>query len=735
MLPALLACVLLFTGCENRDPEKTETVRVGVAIYQQNDTFISNVVQEMERLAREKEGESLLKINLSIADGQSNQTLQMEQVDRFLDWGCDVLCVNMVDRTAAAVIVDKAEEAGVPVIFFNRQPVEEDLQRWEKAYYVGPRGEQSGIFQGQIVWEQWQEDRERVDRNGDGVLQYVMLEGEPSHQDALLRTEYSIKTLTNAGVLVEKLASDTANWNRGQAAAKMSQWYQEFGSQIEAVFANNDDMALGAIDVLLEAGVAPEEMPVIVGVDATAPALEAMAAEKPVVLSGAQGHTGLFRPELLEKAIDTNFCCRTDPIATEAVLLEAVTSALALPEEEKRALGRYGRQVVQEHYSVRRMAEDCLAVYDQVHRRRYHVVMSGYYGFSNAGDDAILQSIHEGILAASRDVAVTVLSNDPELTWDLCGLEAVPRFQVWKVLKSLWRCDALLSGGGSLLQDRTSTRSLLYYLSIIQAAELFHKPVMLYANGIGPVQKPSNRRRVRRAVERAALVTLRDGSSARELQEMGVTRPDLHVTADPVFNLPPASRERGMELLQAARLPQGSRFAVVSVRDWPGTEEFPQKLAGLCDHLRRTYGMEILFLLMQPKHDRNTTGLVRQAMEEPSYLLDTATTPRELMAVLGEAELCVAMRLHTLIFAARMAVPCIGLVYDPKVESYLQELDMPSAGHVERFDREEAIACADRMMADYEGNLVRLRQKSEALAKAALRNEELLLELLKQTKG
>lgn len=277
-LSALLACALLLSGCESRGTEKTETVRVGVAIYQQDDTFISNVVQEMERLAREKEGESPLKIDLSIADGQSNQTLQMEQVDRFLDWGCDVLCVNMVDRTAAAVIVDKAEEAGVPVIFFNRQPVEEDLQRWERAYYVGPRGEQSGIFQGQIVWEQWQEDRERVDRNGDGVLQYVMLEGEPSHQDALLRTEYSIKTLTNAGILVEKLASDTANWNRGQAAAKMSQWYQEFGGQIEAVFANNDDMALGAIDVLLEAGMALEEMPVIVGVDATAPALEAMEA-------------------------------------------------------------------------------------------------------------------------------------------------------------------------------------------------------------------------------------------------------------------------------------------------------------------------------------------------------------------------------------------------------------------------------------------------------------------------
>ena len=133
-------------------------------------------------------------------------------------------------------------------------------------------------------------------------------------------------------------------------------------------------------------------------------ALEAMAAEKPVVLSGAQGHTGLFRPELLEKAIDTNFCCRTDPIATEAVLLEAVTSALALPEEEKRALGRYGRQVVQEHYSVRRMAEDCLAVYDQVHRRRYHVVMSGYYGFSNAGDGGISPKAGRPVRPSAADL-------------------------------------------------------------------------------------------------------------------------------------------------------------------------------------------------------------------------------------------------------------------------------------------------------------------------------------------
>lgn len=463
-------------------------------------------------------------------------------------------------------------------------------------------------------------------------------------------------------------------------------------------------------------------------------ALEAMAEEKPVVLSGAQGHTGLFCPELLQKAIDTNFCCRTDPVADEDTLYQAVVEALALPQEEKQRLGAYGRQTVKTYYSVERMAQDCLNVYEQVRKRKYRVVMSGYYGFSNAGDDAILQSIHEGILAASKDISVTVLSNDPQLTWNLCGLEAVPRFRFWKVLNALRHCDALLSGGGSLLQDRTSTRSLMYYLSIIRGAELFGKPVMLYANGIGPVRKPENRRRVKRAVERAALVTLRDRSSAKELREMGVKRPDLYVTADPVFNLPPAPIERGEELLRCAQLPEHAPFAAISVRNWPGTGDFPKQLAALCDHLRRTYGLEILFLLMQPGHDRATTNQVRELMEEPSYLLDVSCTPRELMAVLGRAKLCVAMRLHTLIFAARMAVPCMGLVYDPKVESYLQELDMPSAGHVEHFDLKQAIACADEMMAHYDENLERLREKSQALAKAALRNEELLLELLEGKK-
>ncbi len=270
---ALAAALALgAAGCGGRGAERQDTLRLGVALYSQDDTFIASIAQHLERMAQEAEVDQGRRINLSLADGANNQTTQMEQIDRFLSRGCDVLLVNIVDRTAAAVLIDKAEAAGVPVIFFNRQPVAEDIDYREGVYYVGARAEESGRLQGELVLEAWQNERIGLDRNGDGVLQYVMLEGEPGHQDSLLRTEYSIKTLTDAGVAVEKLAGDAANWNRGQAAARMEQWLAEFGDGIEAVFSNNDDMALGAIDAIKDWGGGL----LVVGVDATAPALEAI---------------------------------------------------------------------------------------------------------------------------------------------------------------------------------------------------------------------------------------------------------------------------------------------------------------------------------------------------------------------------------------------------------------------------------------------------------------------------
>lgn len=274
----LVLSVLLLGLCGCGEGRNTPTIRVGVALYLQEDTFLSTVMQNLQQLALTRETELGVKINLNITDARSSQASQNEQVDQFLQQGCDVICVNLVDRTAAAVIVDKAQAAGVPIVFFNRQPVEEDLARWDQAYYVGSKADRAGILQGRIVLDAWEKDPAALDRNGDGVLQYVMLEGEPGHQDALLRTEYCVKTLSDAGVAVEKLASDNADWVRGQAMLQMQQWLETFGDEMEVVFANNDDMALGAIYACLSNGMKEAELPFIVGVDATPPALEAVAA-------------------------------------------------------------------------------------------------------------------------------------------------------------------------------------------------------------------------------------------------------------------------------------------------------------------------------------------------------------------------------------------------------------------------------------------------------------------------
>lgn len=266
----------LANGCtlqaNTESRRNTQPIKIGMALYRYDDTFISTLHKNMEEIVKHRETTDQIKIMLNVVDGKGNQSIQNDQVDKFLLQGYDVICVNEVDRTAASVIIDKAKSADIPVIFFNREPVEEDLERWEKVYYVGSDASQAGTMQGQIVIDAYNKNPEKADRNGDGKLQYVMLEGEPGHQDALIRTEYSVKTVRQAGIRVEKLANETANWQRSQASGKMSQWIQKFGDDIEVIFCNNDDMALGAIDAYRAEEIT--ELPIIVGVDTTPPAME-----------------------------------------------------------------------------------------------------------------------------------------------------------------------------------------------------------------------------------------------------------------------------------------------------------------------------------------------------------------------------------------------------------------------------------------------------------------------------
>ena len=218
-----------------------------------------------------------MKVNLDIQDAKGSQNTQNDQVERFISLGCDVLCINPVDRTAASVIIEKAMAAGTPVVFFNRQPVEEDMDRWDQLYYVEAVAKESAMLQGSIVVEQYQESPESLDLNGDGVVNYVLLEGESSHQDALIRTEWSVQTLKDGGVPLEKLTGGIANWERSQASALMEQWLEKYPGLIELILCNNDDRALGAIDAMDRAGISGIS---VVGIDGTTPGLEAVESGK-----------------------------------------------------------------------------------------------------------------------------------------------------------------------------------------------------------------------------------------------------------------------------------------------------------------------------------------------------------------------------------------------------------------------------------------------------------------------
>ncbi|AZS14898.1 galactose ABC transporter substrate-binding protein [Paenibacillus lutimineralis] len=275
MISVLVGFALLGTvmaGCNSGSGGGSgsgDAPKVGVAIYKFDDTFMTGV-----RNAIEKNAKGIAQVD--IVDSQNSQPTQNDKIDLFLTKKTKSLIVNPVDRTAAGVIIDKAKGKDVPVVFLNREPLPEDMKKWDKVYYVGARAEESGTLSGQIIVDYWKSHPE-ADKNGDGVLQYVMLKGEPGHQDAELRTQYSIQALEDAGIKVEKLQEDTAMWDRVKGQEKMAAFLAAKGDSIEAVFANNDDMALGAIEALKAAGYFNGDKYIpVVGVDATAPAIQAL---------------------------------------------------------------------------------------------------------------------------------------------------------------------------------------------------------------------------------------------------------------------------------------------------------------------------------------------------------------------------------------------------------------------------------------------------------------------------
>ncbi len=253
----LLLVLSLFPSCN-----KQEELKIGVAVYDFNDSFISEVRKAIIACSEND-------IPVTIVDAGGRQQKQNEQIEQLIKEGYSVIIINSVDRTASGVLIDKCMQNDVPLVFINREPVKDDMAKWDEVYYVGARAEDSGRMAGELMASYWLTHPE-ADKNNDGVMQYVVIKGETGHQDTELRTEYFIETLLEKNIMLEKLHEDTGDWSRSGGYDAMSSFILHSGDRIEAVFANNDDMALGALEALQENGYFSSKgfVPVI-GIDGT----------------------------------------------------------------------------------------------------------------------------------------------------------------------------------------------------------------------------------------------------------------------------------------------------------------------------------------------------------------------------------------------------------------------------------------------------------------------------------
>lgn len=306
------------------------------------------------------------------------------------------------------------------------------------------------------------------------------------------------------------------------------------------------------------------------------------------------------------------------------------------------------------------------------------ILISGYYGFGNAGDEAMLSAMIGSLRRLEPDAEITVISGDPAETRARHGVDAVYRMNALDILRSVAGCSLLVSGGGSLLQTVTSERSLYYYLSVMLMGKTFGKPVMIYAQGVGPVNGTAARNAVRCICNKLDLITVRDEGSLIELRSIGVKQPPVYVTADPVLSLTPPDCAFGREQFRRYGLDQGGPVLGISVREWKGMAHYKKVFAAVADKLAAD-GARLVFIPMQ-KPDVEAAAQIVKYMRTPAVVLEEEYHTEQLLSLVGNLDMLIGIRLHALIFAAVMNVPLVGVSYDPKIERFLESIGQQTAG-------------------------------------------------------
>lgn len=321
------------------------------------------------------------------------------------------------------------------------------------------------------------------------------------------------------------------------------------------------------------------------------------------------------------------------------------------------------------------------------------IMISGYYGFDNAGDEAILSAIIQRIRSELPWSRIIVLSDSPEKTKKEHQEDAFNRKNFAGIFKLMKKIDLFISGGGGLVQDATGFNTVVYYLSLVMMAKMRRKKVMLYANGLGPLHQKKSQTLARLIMNKADLITYRDEKSKALSLELGINKPEIHVTADPVFALSPAPAEKLQPILEKEEINADNFKLGISVRPWGEDNSYLEHIAGLADSYIREKKAQVFLFPFQESQDMETCKALAGKMENPAKIISRNYTIPEMMGIIGSMDMLLGMRLHSLIFALIQNVPSLGLSYDPKVTILMENMELPclSIENLSRGDLFEAV--------------------------------------------
>lgn len=361
------------------------------------------------------------------------------------------------------------------------------------------------------------------------------------------------------------------------------------------------------------------------------------------------------------------------------------------------------------------------------------IVISGYYGFNNIGDESILTAIISNIRESVDDIDITVLSKDPELTSNKHKVSAINRKNMLEIIREIRKCDLLISGGGSLLQDVTSSRSILYYLVIILIGMFFKKKVMIYSQGIGPINKPFNKFFTKFVLNKVDVITLRDEKSQRVLKEINMDNENIIVTADPVIGLKRGDIKFGREILEESGFKNGSKPLIgFAIRGRDKNEKLVKTIARVSDRAIDDLGVNVVFIPFHHGEDIGIIDDIQEIMKNKSIGLRGKYDINEMLSVIGNLDLLVGVRLHSLIFGAVMNIPMIAVSYDPKINNFMDYLDETVFSNVENLDEEKLLSEITDKINHEEEYKLQLYKKIEYLKEKLHKNEEIISKLLNE---